>query len=93
MVLFIYGYKMRHQWSIRIGSIMTLIGIILNRLNVSVIAFKWYAPNHYYPSWHEIVITLMVVLTEIWIFRFIARRMAVFHDHKKVEATPISKAA
>ena len=49
---------------------MTLVGILLNRLNVSVIAFRWYAPNHYVPSWGEIVVSLAVVSAELWVFRW-----------------------
>jgi hypothetical protein len=55
-----------------------LIGIVLNRLNISFIAFNWYADVHYYPSWQEIVVTLMIIFTEIWIFRWFVTRMPVF---------------
>lgn len=84
MILFIYGFKKINRLSIKIAAVLTLIGIILNRLNVSVIAFKWYSPDRYFPSIEEILITAMVVLTEIWIFRWVARRMAVFNDPPRV---------
>ena len=32
------------------------VGIVVNRLNVSIIAFKWYAPVHYVPTWMECVV-------------------------------------
>jgi hypothetical protein len=54
-----------------------MLGIALNRLNVSIIAFKWYVPNRYVPSWEEIVITLAIIFAEIWIFRWIVSRMPV----------------
>ena len=79
--MFAYAVRNRNLGIIKVASVMALLGIILNRLNVSVIAFKWYAANHYYPSWEEIVVTLMVVFTEIWVFRWIVTRMPVFkHD-------------
>jgi hypothetical protein len=56
---------------------MALAGVILNRLNVSVIAFKWDAPVRYFPSWMEVVITLAVVFAEIWAFRWFVTRMPV----------------
>jgi len=76
--MFAYAVRNRNLGIIKVASVMALLGIILNRLNVSVIAFKWYAANHYYPSWEEIVVTLMVVFTEIWVFRWIVTRMPVF---------------
>ncbi|MDF1561925.1 MAG: polysulfide reductase NrfD [Deltaproteobacteria bacterium] len=80
MVLFLWGAAKRGLWMIRIGAGMTLIGIILNRLNISVIAFKWYEVNRYVPSWEEIAVTLAVILAEIWVFRWVIRRMPVLSE-------------
>jgi Ni/Fe-hydrogenase subunit HybB-like protein len=77
-VIFVKGAQNRSRKLLLSGAIITAVGIIFNRLNVSVIAFKWYAPAHYIPSWIEIVITLAVVLGEIWAFRWVANRMPVF---------------
>jgi Ni/Fe-hydrogenase subunit HybB-like protein len=57
-----------------------MIGIIINRLNVTVIGFNWDITPHYYPSWMEIVVTLAVIFTEIWIFRWVINRMPVLRD-------------
>jgi Ni/Fe-hydrogenase subunit HybB-like protein len=62
---------------VRVAAVIALVGIILNRLNVSVIAFKWYEAVRYVPSWMEIVVTLAVVFAEIWAFRWIVNRMPV----------------
>ncbi|OGU66906.1 MAG: hypothetical protein A2W30_08845 [Ignavibacteria bacterium RBG_16_36_9] len=81
---FIFAYAVRNRsfGLIRIASVISLIGIILNRLNVSVIAFNWNAVNKYYPSWQEIIVTLMVIFSEIWVFRWIVVRMPVFSKTK-----------
>lgn len=76
--MFAYAVKHRNLGIIKVASVIALLGIILNRLNVSVIAFRWNAVNKYYPSWEEIVVTLMVVFIEIWVFRWIVTRMPVF---------------
>ncbi|HEY7532440.1 MAG TPA: NrfD/PsrC family molybdoenzyme membrane anchor subunit [Nitrospiraceae bacterium] len=76
--MFAYAVRNRNLGIIKAAAVMALLGIILNRLNVSVIAFRWYAPDHYYPSWQEFIVTLMVVFTEIWVFRWIVTRMPVF---------------
>jgi Ni/Fe-hydrogenase subunit HybB-like protein len=75
--LFAYAAREMNIALVRVAAILTLIGIILNRLNVSIIAFKWNAPGHYYPSWMEIEITLAIILIEIWAFRWIVNRMPV----------------
>ena len=77
-IIFVLGTKERSRKLLLSAAIITAVGIIFNRLNVSVIAFKWYAPVHYVPSWIEIVITLAVVFGEIWAFRWVANRMPVF---------------
>jgi len=76
--MFAFGYRNRSLNIVRIASVMALLGIVLNRLNVSIISFKWYAEVHYYPSWQEIVVTLMIIFTEIWILRWVVTRMPVF---------------
>ncbi len=78
--LFFQGVRYRNLLLIRTAAILAMIGIIINRLNISIIAFKWWIPfsERYFPSWMEIVITLAIILTEVWVFRWIANRMPVF---------------
>lgn len=76
-LLFMHGLKRGSPPAIRIAAILSLLGIVLNRLNVSVIAFKWYAPVRYVPSWEEIVISLAIIFAEIWVFRWVVNRMPV----------------
>ena len=80
MILFFISYRKRNVMMIKVASVITMIGIIINRLNVTVIGFRWDAASHYYPSWMEIVVTLAVIFTEIWILRWIVTRMPVLND-------------
>jgi len=80
MLLYFYSYRRKNLTLIKVAAIVTMIGIILNRLNVTVIGFKWEEPVRYIPSWMELVVTLTVIFTEIWIFRWIVRRMPVLRD-------------
>jgi Ni/Fe-hydrogenase subunit HybB-like protein len=77
MILFYFSYRRNNILLVRIAAIMTILGIILNRLNVTVIGFRWDAAIHYVPSWMEVVVTLTVLFTEIWIFRWVINRMPV----------------
>lgn len=83
MMLFYYSYRTNNIYMIRIAAILTILGIILNRLNVTVIGFRWDASVHYIPSWMEIVVTLAVIFTEIWIFRWVINRMPVLRESPK----------
>jgi Ni/Fe-hydrogenase subunit HybB-like protein len=80
MMLFIYSYRTSNIFMVRLAAILTMLGIIINRLNVTVIGFRWDAPVHYVPSWMEIVVTLAVIFTEIWIFRWVINRMPVLRE-------------
>jgi Ni/Fe-hydrogenase subunit HybB-like protein len=80
MILFFYSYRRNNITLIRVASVLTMIGVILNRLNVTVIGFRWNAPVHYVPTWMEIVVTLTVIFAEIWIFRWVINRMPVLRE-------------
>jgi Ni/Fe-hydrogenase subunit HybB-like protein len=80
MVLFFYSYRTNNTTLIKVAAILTMLGVILNRLNVSVIGFNWDIAVHYIPSWMEFVVTMAVIFTEIWIFRWVINRMPVLRD-------------
>ncbi len=80
MILYFISYRTRNINLVKISSVVTMLGVIINRLNVTVIAFKWDAPNHYVPSWQEIVVTLTVLSIEIWVFRWLVRRLPVLRE-------------
>ena len=79
MVMLIRGSMTRHMMLVKVGSILALSGVILNRLNLSIIAFKWYEPAHYVPNWMEVVVTAAVISAEIWVFRWIVLRMPILN--------------
>ncbi|OHE58419.1 MAG: hypothetical protein A2Z47_08305, partial [Thermodesulfovibrio sp. RBG_19FT_COMBO_42_12] len=54
--LFTHAARKGQAKLVRFTGFLTVFGVILNRLNVSVIAYKWYMPasQKYYPLWSEI---------------------------------------
>jgi Ni/Fe-hydrogenase subunit HybB-like protein len=80
MLLFFYSYRRNNVNLIKVAAILTMVGVILNRLNVTVIGFRWDAAIRYVPTWMELVVTLTVIFTEIWIFRWVISRMPVLRD-------------
>jgi len=91
--LYLMAYRARNLSWVKAAAGLTLFGVLLNRLNVSIIAFRPNAAVHYVPSWMEIVITLAVVSAEIWIFRWVVNRMPVmdFEEVRTPEARPALK--
>ncbi|MFZ4520424.1 MAG: NrfD/PsrC family molybdoenzyme membrane anchor subunit [Bacteroidales bacterium] len=77
MILFFAGYRSQNITMLKAASIITMVGVILNRLNVTVIGFRWDSAVHYIPSWMEFAVTLAVIFTEIWVFRWVINRMPV----------------
>ena len=79
-ILFVYSVRNSNVFTVKVASILTMLGIMLNRLNISVIAFKWDMPNHYVPTWMEIEVTFCIIFIEIWVFRWIINRMPVLRQ-------------
>ena len=80
MILFFYSYRKHNILMVRLAAILTIVGIILNRLNVAIIGFRWDAATRYIPSWMEVVVAVAVIFVEIWIFRWVVRRMPVLTE-------------
>jgi Ni/Fe-hydrogenase subunit HybB-like protein len=80
MLMYVLAFKRENNFLIKFAAILTMIGIILNRLNVTIIGFRWDDAVQYVPSWMEIVVTLTVIFTEVMIFRWVIRRMPVLRD-------------
>ena len=83
LLLFVYSYRRKLISLIKVAAILNMVGVILNRLNLTVIGFRWDAAIRYVPTWMEVVITLTVIFTEIWIFRWVIRRMPVLRESPK----------
>jgi Ni/Fe-hydrogenase subunit HybB-like protein len=83
MMLFFYSYRRNNIFLVRVAAILTMVVVILNRLNVTVIGFRWDVAIRYVPTWMELAVTLAVIFTEIWIFRWVINRMPVLRESPK----------
>jgi Ni/Fe-hydrogenase subunit HybB-like protein len=81
--LYAIAVRERNLVLIRWTSLLTVLGIVLNRFNVSLVAFNWQlAPtDRYFPSWMEIAISLFIVTIGVLVFRFAATYMPIFYEH------------
>jgi len=79
--LFVYGSRKRNVGVVQFTAILTLLGIILNRFNVSLIALNWNLPHRELIHWKEVVIVIAVVTIEILVYRWIVTRMPILREH------------
>jgi Ni/Fe-hydrogenase subunit HybB-like protein len=77
------GVREKNLKLIKWTAAWTVLGIVINRLNVGLIAFNWHLPSseRYFPHWMEIAISVFLVTLLLLIFRFIVTRMPVMYSH------------
>lgn len=79
-LLFAIGARRGSSRMIRWTAAWTVLGIVVNRLNVSVIAFNWEAAERYVPSWMEVWVSITLVTLGVQVFRWIVNRMPVLRE-------------
>ena len=81
--LYAVGARDKNIKMIRRTSILAVLGIVLNRFNISMVAFNYHLPSseRYFPHWMEIAISLFIVTVGILVFRFMVTRMPILYEH------------
>ncbi|WP_319760447.1 sulfate respiration complex protein HmcC [Maridesulfovibrio sp.] len=81
--LYAVGVRDKNIGLIKKAAIITVLGIVFNRFNVSMIAFNYQLPaaERYFPSMSEIGVSVFIVTLGVVIFRFITTRMPIFFEH------------
>ena len=81
--LYAIGVREKNLKIIKWTAAWTVLGIVVNRLNVGLVAFNWHLPSseRYFPHWMEIAITVFLVTVLLLVFRFICTRMPVMYSH------------
>ena len=82
-VLFAMGYREKKLPMIRVAAVITVIGIMINRFNVTFIVFNWNNPTSetYIPNWMEIWVTVAFITFAVVAFKWIANRMPIMYEH------------
>jgi len=87
-LIFTYGVKKSSTRTVRFGAFLAVLGVIVNRLNVSIVALNWDLPNHLHhiiPPWREVAVVLSIATCHILIFRWILNRLPVLRDEPGYE--------
>jgi Ni/Fe-hydrogenase subunit HybB-like protein len=82
-VLYAIGVRLKSTGLIKWTSVLAVLGVVLNRFNVCLIAFNWHLPpnERYFPSWMEIGISVFIVMIGLLLYRFIVTRMPILYEH------------
>jgi Ni/Fe-hydrogenase subunit HybB-like protein len=81
--IFALGARERNVRLVRWAAALSVVGVVLNRFNISLIAFNWHLPaaQRYFPSWMEIGISIFIVTLGVVVYRFICTHMPVLYEH------------
>jgi Ni/Fe-hydrogenase subunit HybB-like protein len=69
-----------------LASVISLLGFITNRLNVSLIGFETYAGHHYMPKWTEFSVTLMIIAMGFALFGLAVKYLPIFPEEGRPES-------
>jgi hypothetical protein len=85
MAIFAFAIKNNKVGLVRFGAWLTVIGVVLNRVNTAMITFNWKLPEREIPHWREAVIAITLYSVYIVVYRFILYRLPIFYKWKTVE--------
>jgi Ni/Fe-hydrogenase subunit HybB-like protein len=85
--LYAVGVRDKNLKLIKWTAAWTVVGIIVNRFNVCLVAFNWHLPSseRYFPHWMEIAISVFLVTLGVVAYRFIVTRMPILYAHPDYE--------
>jgi len=82
------GAREKNLKIIRRTAAWTVLGIVVNRFNVGLVAFNYHLPSseRYFPHWMEIGISVFVVTIGILAYKFIVTHMPILYAHPDYDA-------
>jgi Ni/Fe-hydrogenase subunit HybB-like protein len=82
-LLYAIGVRIKNLPLIKWTSVLAVLGVILNRFNVCLVAFNWQLPSseRYFPNWMEFGISAFIVMIGLILYRFIVTRMPILYEH------------
>ncbi|HWR58694.1 MAG TPA: NrfD/PsrC family molybdoenzyme membrane anchor subunit [Thermodesulfovibrionales bacterium] len=87
-LIFTRGVKKKSVGIVRFAAFAAVAGVILNRINLVIIAFNWNLPGHLHhiiPPWQEVAVVMSIATLHILVFRWILNRMPVLRQEPDFE--------
>lgn len=81
--LYAVGVRDRNPTLIKVAAVWSVLGVMVNRLNVSLIAFNWHLPSadRYVPHGMEIAISVFLVAVGLIAYKLIVTFMPILFSH------------
>lgn len=79
MLLFAYGVKHRLLAMVRCAALISVLGVVWNRLNTALICFNWKLYQEI-PHWKEVWITITIFALYFITYRFILYRLPILYQ-------------
>lgn len=79
--LFTYAVIKGKAGLVQFTALLTIIGIVVNRLNVSLVTFNWQLEEHEIFDWREFLIVIGLLTIAVLVYRWIVTRMPVLREH------------
>jgi len=82
-LVFAFAQRERRPGLIRFTAVWVILGVILNRLNISVITFNYTLPTEqrYSPSLIEYAVVVFLITLGLFLFRLVTEKFAILADH------------
>jgi len=87
LALFCWAIPKNNTAMARLGAFITVFGIVLNRLNTSMICFNWKLPYREIPHWRELIISITIFAIYVVVYRFILYRLPILYAWKEEPAS------
>lgn len=91
MILLMFRRVRYHNFGLFASAVMVILGFVMNRLNVSITGMTRGSQTTYFPSFLEIMVTVMIVSLGFVIFSKAVRYFPIFSD--SAEEAPASDSA
>lgn len=88
-VLLMIGKVRRHTTGLFLAALLIVMGVVMNRLNVSITGMERSSGQIYVPAFTEIAITASIVGVGFLVFALAVKYLPVFPEHEMKEARPI----
>jgi len=87
VLVFLYRKRMKKS-VIVISAAFTMLAVVINRLNVSIIGLARQGGFSYFPTWEEFAITIYLVATGFLVFILCVRYLPIFPESEESEKCP-----
>ncbi|MGB2697609.1 MAG: NrfD/PsrC family molybdoenzyme membrane anchor subunit [Candidatus Zixiibacteriota bacterium] len=83
--LFAFGVRNGSVRLVRFTAFFTIIGLAVNRFNISLIALNWQLPHRVFFYWKEFIMVITIITIEILVYRWIVNRLPVYREHPQYQ--------